>query len=248
MTYKKLLVMFIIGILLVGIGAGVTVVEYGSYKYMGKKTAAQSAGDYDTETYEISLPRDTGNRNIRLTLDLYGQPQSPDALSDGTFTLVEDDSVPDNMMRIDVSCDEQYFQSGTTTESYLWHDGERIYDFYYDRAQGRYYYYNFREYYGDGYDDEYDYYDDEYPTDTDDDASEPRPERIYPEDGQYEFTTAVNVYTYKSSDPIFQIFNGVNMEEVLEDLKHKEIYDYDVDCDAKVTVYANAATLAQIKY
>ncbi|MBQ3378900.1 MAG: hypothetical protein IJG50_03435 [Clostridia bacterium] len=240
MTYKKLLVMFIIGILLVGIGAGVTVIEFGSYVYKGAKTIEESGASVNTERYEISLPKSAGIRSIRIMPEIY----DPGAQNEAAFSFVEDDKIQNDLLIVEISSQSSYMGCGTASEEYLLVSGERKDDFGYDSTLGRYYYYDY------GQKDEYVYYEEETYDDTSPYAEEDVTvgQKIYPEDGQYVLCADVTVYTYPYRSTLFSVFGSAQISDVLEDLKHKEIYRYEPNTEYSVTVYANSATLSDIEH
>lgn len=208
MTYKKLLVIFIIGILFVGIGAGVCVMEFGSYKYMGVKTIEGGAEHETTDSFDIELKGK--NNDVVLTCEGNIRPVSK---FDENITLVEDNSLPDNKIRVDVTYDGLYCNA-SVYNSYdfdfgdlpLKYDSETGEPFYYDENTGKYY--------------------------SDDEMADIL---------LFKNEICINIYSRTASPFDY-------MKPAMEDLKHKEIYNYNTRTNVKIKVYGSADTLSRIKY
>ncbi|MBR2742300.1 MAG: hypothetical protein IKD89_01785 [Clostridia bacterium] len=259
MTYKKLLIIFIIGIILVGAGAGVSVAEFGSYRNMGEKTIPSSEEDIRTESFDIVLSGSPEDRRVTLELNPYDQ-----RLNAVVPVFTEDESLTDGLIRIETKYNGRYYYMDVEHSRILTVDGEEKPDFGYDAELGRYYYiktvedeYSFddEEYFdedgyigGEEYFDEDEYFDKDEYNGGDDVIVSPRAEKIYPETGHYKVNEDITVYSYTAHSAFFGIPNGVSIADVLEDLKHREIYTYVRPADFSVTVFGNKSTLAEIEY
>lgn len=210
MTYKKLLIIFIIGILFVGIGAGVCVMEFGSYKYMGEKEVKTDTRYETTDSFNVELEGKDGKNEVLLE---YGLNMPYVSQKDGNLELIVDNRLPENRIRIEITYDSRYFNA-SVSHSYissfdglpLKYNSERDDYYYYDEETGKYY------------------------------SEEEIEETAY-----YYYEIYMELYRSRNS-----LLNY--MELALDDLKNKEIYDYNAVSNVKVKVYAAADTLSHISY
>lgn len=96
MRKKILLGVFLMGILLVGIGTGIAFGEYSSFSYVGETVIGQD-GASEVETLECSIS--LGEKKTRI-LDY--------AMHDDSCSLVEDKTLKDGQVRIEVVYNPDY--------------------------------------------------------------------------------------------------------------------------------------------
>jgi len=127
MTYKKLLIIFIAGLLLVGAGVGVCIWEFGNYAYKGVKEFIVDEELLTTDRHRFTLETKNGadENDIMLT----GNHQ----IENAKLELIADESLRSNEMIVEVTYDKNQWQTDVystymTTAEYTYEDDAYIID------------------------------------------------------------------------------------------------------------------------
>ena len=103
MKNKILLGIFLTGILLMGIGAGIAFGEYSEFTYGGEMIVGNEKGEVQTEEYIISL----GDKKTRIV-----------NYASKTMDVVEDKQLKDGQVRVEVISNPDYVKSYHYYEDY----------------------------------------------------------------------------------------------------------------------------------